>query len=674
MISSNYLKITLLMCITLLFGVSNAFSQVLFQDDFESYSSSWACTSGQLSKWTSGYMYCGSTSSFGAEWKMGEGRNGGKAVYSWKSSQVPNGYRSESMKWMDTPAAEVYHRWYMKMPSNLDKSIAEGFKLWRYILRENGFSNPPEIYLNIHGSTVKSGSLCIYNGTTGYRDLIPVSAFNDGQWHSHELRLKVNNAGSNDGVIQYWLDGVLKATYNNVSFNPSVSGMKIHRVGVGIGNTSDSAWYMSSWTGVGFDDIVVSTSYVGLSGSATPAPAPSPTPTADTTKPTVSISSPANSQTVSGTTNASANASDNVGVVGVQFKINESNQGSEDTTAPYSLSWNTTTYQNGTYTLTAVARDAAGNSTTSSPVQVTVNNGTTSGTVLFEEKFEDSNFSGRGWYDNAALALSSTEKITGSTKSAQFSFTKGGTKPTSGGAIRKQFVETDSVHVSYWIKYSSNWKEQAGNYGHHEIYLLTNQNDAWSSLSFNRLTAYLEAWGTSGQLTNLTPHVTFQDGQNIDQSKLNVNLTQTTEYRAVNGCNGSLDPFQTTCYNAGNGTYVNGKYLSGGAGSMALGQWHRVEAYIKLNSIVNSKAVADGTVAYWLNGQQIFRHDNVLIRTGQFPNMKFNQFVIAPFMGNGAPDNQSFWIDDLKVATSSSSAPSTTPPTAPTNLRIVSMQ
>src|SRR5574341_1958324 len=109
MTSSNYLKITLLMCITLLFSVSNAFSAVLFQDDFESNSGSWTCSNGQLSKWSAGWMYCKQTSGFGDEWKMGAGRNGGKAVYAWKSNKVPNGYRSESWKWLEGNASkEIY--------------------------------------------------------------------------------------------------------------------------------------------------------------------------------------------------------------------------------------------------------------------------------------------------------------------------------------------------------------------------------------------------------------------------------------------------------------------------------------------------------------------------------------------------------------------------------------
>jgi hypothetical protein len=95
---------------------------------------------------------------------------------------------------------------------------------------------------------------------------------------------------------------------------------------------------------------------------------------ADTTPPTVSITSPASGATVSGMITVEATASDNLGVVGVQFKYNGISFGPEMTTAPYSVTGDTTAAPNGSYTLTAVARDAAGNLTTSAPVTVTVDN------------------------------------------------------------------------------------------------------------------------------------------------------------------------------------------------------------------------------------------------------------------------------------------------------------
>lgn len=107
----------------------------------------------------------------------------------------------------------------------------------------------------------------------------------------------------------------------------------------------------------------------------------------DTTPPTVSITAPTAGAAVSGTSMAvNANASDNVGVSGVQFKLDGSNLGSEDTSAPYSIAWNTTSTSNGSHTLSAVARDSAGNSTTSTGVSVTVNN-TAPPTILFESNW-----------------------------------------------------------------------------------------------------------------------------------------------------------------------------------------------------------------------------------------------------------------------------------------------
>jgi hypothetical protein len=95
----------------------------------------------------------------------------------------------------------------------------------------------------------------------------------------------------------------------------------------------------------------------------------------DVTPPTVSISAPASGATVSGATvSVSAAAADAVGVVGVQFRLDGANVGAEDTTAPYAITWNTTAAPNGSHVLTAIARDAAGNATTSAGRTVTVYN------------------------------------------------------------------------------------------------------------------------------------------------------------------------------------------------------------------------------------------------------------------------------------------------------------
>ena len=76
----------------------------------------------------------------------------------------------------------------------------------------------------------------------------------------------------------------------------------------------------------------------------------------------------------SGTVGVAATASDDVGVVGVQFLLDGNLLGTEDTTSPYSVSWDTTSATNGPHTLTARARDAAGNMATSTSVTVNVSN------------------------------------------------------------------------------------------------------------------------------------------------------------------------------------------------------------------------------------------------------------------------------------------------------------
>jgi hypothetical protein len=44
-------------------------------------------------------------------------------------------------------------------------------------------------------------------------------------------------------------------------------------------------------------------------------------------------------------------------------------------------------------------------------------------------------------------------------------------------------------------------------------------------------------------------------------------------------------------------------------------------------------------------------HGNIIMRTGSHPAMRFNQFLIAPYIGDGSPVDQTIWFDGLTVAT-----------------------
>jgi hypothetical protein len=130
--------------------------------------------------------------------------------------------------------------------------------------------------------------------------------------------------------------------------------------------------YSNSWSIFPGSPTATMVSNYKVPGGVVVSPIPTPTPTA----PAVNISAPANNATVSGTQTVTANATDTQGLKSVQFKLNGNNLGAADTTAPYSVSWDTKTANNGTNTLTAVATNTSNLSTTSGSVSVTVSNQT----------------------------------------------------------------------------------------------------------------------------------------------------------------------------------------------------------------------------------------------------------------------------------------------------------
>jgi hypothetical protein len=95
----------------------------------------------------------------------------------------------------------------------------------------------------------------------------------------------------------------------------------------------------------------------------------------DVTAPTISITYPGSGATVGGTVGVQVNASDNVGVNVVYLYVDNVQVGSS-INSPFTISWNTGSVANGSHTLVATAKDAAGNTGTSASVSVNVSNGT----------------------------------------------------------------------------------------------------------------------------------------------------------------------------------------------------------------------------------------------------------------------------------------------------------
>jgi hypothetical protein len=93
----------------------------------------------------------------------------------------------------------------------------------------------------------------------------------------------------------------------------------------------------------------------------------------DTTPPTVSITlSPIDY--VSEIVTITCVSTDNEGVDKVELWVNGVSTGVSDNTEPYSLDWNTTTYEDGSYVITVRSYDTSGNTTDSDPITLTVDN------------------------------------------------------------------------------------------------------------------------------------------------------------------------------------------------------------------------------------------------------------------------------------------------------------
>ncbi len=264
--------------------------------------------------------------------------------------------------------------------------------------------------------------------------------------------------------------------------------------------------------------------------------------------------------------------------------------------------------------------------------------------------------------------LSTAEHIPGSAASYECRFLQGGQGCNGGNPGRHKFTSTNSVYMSFWIKHSSNWVGSGVSYHPHMFYFLTNLNGDFTGPAYTYLTAYVEE--NQGY-----PILSLQDGQNIDETKIAVDLTNVTENRAVTGCNGTqanIGQYNVSCYLSG-AVHWNGIQWRGATAyffdTNQKNNWHFVEAYFQLNTISNGIGQPDGIIRYWYDGQLVIDRGNVIIRSGKNPTMQFNQLLIGPYIGNGSPVDQTFWIDNLTVGTS---RPTSTPypPSPPSNLRV----
>lgn len=285
-------------------------------------------------------------------------------------------------------------------------------------------------------------------------------------------------------------------------------------------------------------------------------------------------------------------------------------------------------------------------------------------TVFFVESFDDTNYGARGWYDSTSPILDSNVKFSGNS-SIRFTIQQGQNGP--GASIgRRSFTPSDSVYVKFYIRFASGW-QGFGTNSPHMVYVLTTASSAYSPLAWTKSTGYIEINGSAGNVH--IPTLKLQDSENIDTNRINQNRCN-YENRAVNGCNGQCDstsPVYFSCYQSGNYWY-NGRAWQSATSYASDTNWHKVEAYFKMNTVSGNIGQADGIIWMRWDDTLVIDKSNVIMRTHQNTTMQWNQIAIGPW-GAASPTTQSFWIDELEVGTA---PPLNGTPSPPTGLRIVS--
>jgi len=593
-----------------------AMAEVIFSENYDSITS-WTCDQPPPPGWESKSWCTQETFNGITKWcgEISPGGRTGSSLKLWRHNDGTKEYcgylgRYLTSSEFDNHYKELYFRWYIKIPPEWDKDTGTGntFK-WNRIWSSKTYNGEARdtVYFDLKGATFKTASFTLYSvyegGVWYSQQNIAQLGVNDGNWHYLEVHFKANSAyGISDGGWDFWIDGTAIAMGGggnppwltsriNVNFNWADDDYIQFLLSPAIGNVGTEPtdpWLFDpdAWYAIEFDDYVVSTSYIGPTGTPPP---------------------------------------------------------------PYcgDLSCN------GAETCSTCPGDCGA----CPPLGET---------ILFQESFEDSNFASRGWYDTTGGALSSTEHIDGS-RSLECTFLQGGMGCDGGSPARHLFTESDSVYLSYYVKYSDNYVGSGKPYHPHEFNFLTNNDSAYIGPAGTHLTTYIEQ--NSGR-----PLLALQDMLNVDTNCIlqndgsfvgcngsfaNYNFTENRSVASCNGIVGGLD--KSDCFYWGGGYwyssrawYANNIYFQDSPGSYYKNNWHHIEVFFKLNTIQNEKGILDGQLKYWYDGQLLIDYNNILFRTGQHPDMRFNQFMIAPYIGDGSPVQQTMWIDNLTVATSRS--------------------
>jgi hypothetical protein len=239
--------------------------------------------------------------------------------------------------------------------------------------------------------------------------------------------------------------------------------------------------------------------------------------------------------------------------------------------------------------------------------------------IVFSESSEDAGLVKRNWYDGNQFQI--VKGAWAGKGYIEYEWNDGDSKARGSSVVRHLFQPTDEVSIRFYLKLSKGWGWSGRNYHPHLTHFLTTENSKWHCPAASHLTLYIEPVGGKLRLA----------AQDIQNANMPHGLTQ-----------GPL-----------RGGY-NGRFHDSRKVLFKDEQWHCVEAYFKLNTLdlQNDRLNRDGIVRGWFGGKLVVEQTDVILRSTDFPRMKFSQLLMAPYFGPGLlPHAQKLWIDELAVGT-----------------------
>jgi hypothetical protein len=239
--------------------------------------------------------------------------------------------------------------------------------------------------------------------------------------------------------------------------------------------------------------------------------------------------------------------------------------------------------------------------------------------LMFHEEFDDTQLPQRDWYDGSTFAIADSTLKVGK-GSIEYHWKPDTTTPDSSSGVRHLFEPTDAVYLRFYIRLSKNWRWTGRSYHPHLMHFMTTENSAYHGPAASHLTVYVE------------PH----------QGKLRLAAQDIQNQNAPHGL--TQGPLRGG---------FNGTFYDSDEAVLQNDTWHLVEALFKLNTLDmrQDRPNADGIARAWVDGRMVVDRSDVVFRSTDFPEMRFNQFLMLPYFGPGLlPNDQTLWIDDLVVA------------------------